>query len=76
MKKTLLRKAARTLAREVTTAELRRAATLGAARWAGKRVMRTKPARKALRYAATGLAAVVLAVPIGLYVGRRLRAED
>jgi hypothetical protein len=52
--------------------ELRQAAVMGAARWAGRRVAR-EAGKKAALYAATGLAAAAVAVPAGLYLGRHLR---
>lgn len=72
IRKKVARAAFRTLAPCVTTRELRQAAVMGAARWAGKRVAR-EAGQKVAVYAATGLAAAAVAVPVGLYLGRRLR---
>ena len=72
IRKKVARAAFHTLAPCVTTRELRQAAAMGAVRWAGRRVAR-EAGKKAALYAATGFAAVAVTVPVGLYLGRRLR---
>jgi hypothetical protein len=72
MRKKLMRAAVRALAREVTTRDLRAAAMMGAARWAGKQVAR-RTRGAALRYAGVGLAGAALALPVGMYVARKVR---
>ena len=55
----------------VTTAEARRRAAAG---WAEPE--EETPPRRAFRYALTGAAAALLAIPLGLLVGRKLRRAD
>lgn len=75
-KKRIVRGAVRRLAPPVTTRELREAALLGAARWAGRRVARSRRARSRARLAGTALLGAAIAVPLGYLLGRRLNADD
>lgn len=51
----------------------RKAALMKAARWAAER-MQPEPKRDTARSAAIGLGAAAIAIPLGLWLGRRLRA--
>jgi len=53
----------------------RKAALMKAARWAAEQ-LHPEPKRSVGRNAAIGLGAAVLAVPLGLWLGRRLREGE
>ncbi len=57
-----------------TTRDLRAQAMVAAARWAGRKVTgRKAPRRSTGGMAMRGLAAAAVALPIGLWVGSRMR---
>ncbi|MDB4948100.1 MAG: hypothetical protein JWM27_749 [Gemmatimonadetes bacterium] len=79
MKSAILNSAARFAEKRVlrpTTKDLRVRAAMGAARWAADRVLgrREPPSRTAML--GKGLAAAAVALPLGLYVGSRIRARS
>jgi hypothetical protein len=79
MKNTMLKGAARLAgkrAAKVTTRDLRVRAAMGAARWAADRVLgrREPPSRAAML--GKGLAAAAVAIPVGMWVGGKLRARS
>jgi hypothetical protein len=74
----LLKRAARlapTLMAVPTTRDLRTQAMMKAARWAVGRAMPPKRPSTA-SYAAKGLAAAAVTLPIGLWLGTRLRSRS
>jgi hypothetical protein len=79
MKSTMLKGAARFAgkrAARVTTKDLRVRAAMGAARWAADRVLgRREPSPRAAMLG-KGLAAAAVALPVGIWVGRRLRSRS
>jgi hypothetical protein len=78
MKNAMLKSAARMAgkrAARVTTKDLRVRAAMGAARWAADRVLgrHEPPSRTAML--GKGLAAAAVALPVGLWVGSRIRGR-
>jgi hypothetical protein len=79
MKKALLNSAVRMAEKRLgrpTTRDLRGRAALGAARWAADRVLGRRHGPTRMELVGKGLAAAAVAVPLGLWVGSRLRARS
>jgi hypothetical protein len=76
MKKALLRSAVRMAEKRLarpTTKDLRSSAAMGAARWAADRVLGRRHQPSRMEMVGKGLAAAAVALPVGLWVGSRLR---